>query len=163
MTKRDRNNTNTNNDSDNGTVTNNGDSDGNYNNGTANRNGRMNRDRNNSNTNGGNEDQNNDYNRKMPMDDNQFSQLLETIRNQWLPGAKMSSVRNEFVVSGHYFTTMQAKQMIEFVTDENNRLQLAKASYRTITDPENFRQLYDVFKYQASKNEMDNYIRDYQY
>ena len=163
MTKRDRNNTNTNNDSDNGTVTNNGDSDGNYNNGTANRNGRMNRDRNDSNTNGGNEDQNNDYNRKMPMDDNQFSQLLETIRKQWIPGAKMSSVRNEFVVSGHYFTTMQAKQMIEFVTDENNRLQLAKASYRTITDPENFRQLYDVFKYQASKNEMDNYIMDYQY
>lgn len=161
--KRDRNNTNPNNDSDNGTVTNDGDSDGNYNNGTVNRNGRMKRDRNNSNTNGGNDDQNNDYNKKMPMDNNQFSQLLETIRKQWIPGSKMTAVRNEFVISGHYFTTMQAKQLIEFVTDENNRLQLGKASYPTITDPENFRQLYDVFRNQASKDEMDNYIRDYQY
>ena len=105
MIKRDRNNTNTNNDSDNGTVTNNGDSDGNYNNGTANRNGRMNRDRNNSNTNGGNEDQNNDYptGRCLWMIINLASYWKLSTTNGFC--SKMSSVRNEFVVSWSLFAT----------------------------------------------------------
>jgi len=66
------------------------------------------------------------------------------------------------VINGHNFTTLQAKELIEFVTDENNRMELAKASYSTITDPDNFRQIYDVFRNQSSKDEMDKFIRNYQ-
>jgi len=128
----------------------------------TNQNRRMKRDRNNTNTDGEYDNQNKDYNNKAPMSDDQFTQLKETISKQWIPGSKMTAVRNEFVINGHNFTTLQAKELIEFVTDENNRMELAKASYPTITDPDNFRQIYDVFRNQSSKDEMDKFIRNYQ-
>ena len=153
---------NTNNNNENGTMTDEGSGDGNYKKPPSNG-VRTKRDRNGNKTNGSYDDQSNSYNGKMAMDDNQFSQLLETIRKQWLPGAKMNSVRDEFVVSGNFFTTSQAKQLIAMVTDESNRLQLAKASYRIVTDPENFHQLDDLFRTQASKDELGNYVRNYQF
>lgn len=159
--RHDRNNSTTNNGNENGSVNNDGDSDGNYGNGT-NQNRRMNRNRNNTNSDGGYDNQNKEYNIKVAMSDEDFTLLKDNISKQWIPGSKMTSLRNEFATGGHYFTATQAKELIEFVTDENNRLELAKASYPIITDQENFRQVYDVFRSQASKDEMDRFIRNYQ-
>ena len=55
-------------------------------------------------------------------------------------------------------STAQAKQLINYVSDEANRLQLAKSSYRNITDPANFNQLYDLFSNQSSKDELTAYV-----
>jgi len=117
-------------------------------------------DNNGSNSNGGIDNQNNNENRKAPMDDNQFNQLYETIRNQWLPGQKMKTISNEFLNGEDNFTTLQAKRLIQLVTEEGNRLKLAKSSYHCITDPENFSQLDDVLRYQTSRAELDDFVRD---
>lgn len=93
-----------------------------------------------------------------PMDDEHFTTLYETLRNQWLPGQKMKTLSNEFLNMGDNFTTMQAKQLILLVTDELNRLKLAKSSYHSITDPENFSEIDDIFRYQESKDELDDFI-----
>ena len=110
----------------------------------------------------GNQNQNQNYNTKVAMSDDDFTLLKDNISKQWIPGSKMTALRNEFVTGGHYFTTIQAKELIEFVTDENNRLELAKASYPIITDQDNFRQVYDLFRSQSSKDEMDRFIRNSQ-
>jgi hypothetical protein len=49
------------------------------------------------------------------------------------------------------------------VSDEDNRLQLAKSSYDNIVDPENFSRLYDVFASQSKRNELAEYVRAYSY
>ena len=98
---------------------------------------------------------------KVPMTDANFSILYQNIQMQFLPGAKMTSLTNTFNNSNYYFTSAQARQLIELVSLESNRLQLAKLSYRTITDRSNFSLVYDLFYSQSSKDELTAYVNSY--
>jgi hypothetical protein len=73
----------------------------------------------------------------------------------------MSTLTDVFNNKSNYFTCAQAKQLIPLVTVESNRLQLAKLSYRSIVDRGNFSQLYDLLESQASRNELDAYVKAY--
>ncbi|MEP6616194.1 MAG: DUF4476 domain-containing protein, partial [Ginsengibacter sp.] len=88
------------------------------------------------NNNNGNNNNNNQYRTAMPSAN--FNNLMQDVQKQWLPGAKMSFLTNAFANANNYFSTSQAKQLIQLVSEEINRLQLAKASYHTIVDPANF-------------------------
>jgi hypothetical protein len=98
---------------------------------------------------------------KSPISDAAYNEILKNVQSQWAPGAKMSALTNVFATTSNYFTTAQAKRLIELVSDESNRLQLAKASYANITDPANFSQVYVVLSTQASKNELAAYVNAY--
>lgn len=98
---------------------------------------------------------------KTPMSDADFNSLYQNIQLQFLPGAKMSALTSAFNNPSYYFTCAQAKQLIVMVSLESNRLQLAKLSYRTITDRPNFTQVYDVLNSQASRDELDAYVKAY--
>jgi len=101
---------------------------------------------------------NQDYT-KVAMTDASFNNLYNNISNQFGPGAKMSTLTNEFNNTNNYFTTAQTKQLIQLVSDENNRLQLAKLAYNNVVDPENYSQLYNLLSSQSSRNELDVYVR----
>jgi len=106
------------------------------------------------------------YNYRTPMTDANYNNLYNNIRKQWFPGAKMSAARDAFNTSTNYFTTTQTRNIISLVSNEANRLELAKLSYDNVTDPSNFRLLYDLFNDQASRDELDTYVqnnRNYQY
>jgi hypothetical protein len=45
------------------------------------------------------------------------------------------------------------------LSSEDNRLNLAKLAFDNIVDQQNFRQLYDLFDSQSSRDELDNYIK----
>ena len=98
---------------------------------------------------------------RVAMSDANFNILYQNIQLQFLPGAKMTSLTNTFNNSNYYFTSAQARQLIELVSLESNRLQLAKLSYRNITDRGNFTQLYDLFYSQSSKDELQAYVNAY--
>jgi hypothetical protein len=100
---------------------------------------------------------------RTPMTESSYNSLYNSIRGQWLPGAKMNALRNTFANSSYYFTSAQAKQLIALVSDEANRLELAKASYRNITDPTAFSQLYDLLSTQANRDALAEYVRTFQY
>jgi len=95
------------------------------------------------------------------MSDASFNNLYQTIQQQWPVSAQMNSLTNAFTNSNNYFTTYQASRLIQLVVAENNRLQLAKLSYRSITDPANFSQVYSLLNTQASKNELSAYVNSY--
>lgn len=97
-----------------------------------------------------------------PMADYQFNYLYETLSKQWLPGQKMKNINNEFANSGDNFTTVQATKLITLVTEEGNRLQLAKSAYHAITDPENFSQVFDLLKLESSREDLDKFIGNFQ-
>ena len=98
---------------------------------------------------------------KVPMTDADFNTVYQNVQIQFLPGAKMTMLTNSFNNSNYYFTSEQSRKLVELVSLESNRLQLAKLSYRTITDRGNFRQLYDLFNYQSSRDDLEAYVNAY--
>ena len=100
------------------------------------------------------------------MSETDFNNLFNSIRKRWLTFTKYSAAVDAFSSSENYFTTAQAKDIIALLSSEDNRLQLAKMAFDNIVDQQNFRQLYDLFTSQSSKDELDSYIRtnyNYQY
>jgi hypothetical protein len=102
----------------------------------------------------------NTTNTNMAMSDADFNSLYRDVQNRWGLSAKMSALTNIFNNASYYFTVAQAKQLIQLVSSESNRLDLAKSSYNNIVDTYNFSQLYDVLSSQASRNELDTYVRN---
>jgi hypothetical protein len=98
---------------------------------------------------------------RIAMKEAEFNNLYRDIQNRYGIGAKMSALSNVFANGNYYFTTAQAKQLIQLVSDESNRLELAKASYDNIVDQANFNQLYDMFS-GSSRNELEIYVKDNQ-
>ena len=98
---------------------------------------------------------------KVPMTDANFTTFFQTLQAQFLPGEQMSSLTEAFNNQSYYFTTAQVKQLIPLVSYESNRLQLTKLSYRTITDRNNFTQLYDLLNSQSSRDELTAYVNGY--
>lgn len=96
-----------------------------------------------------------------PMENADFNSMYSNIANQWFPGSKMSMLRDAFNKNGNYFTTYQAKRLIQLVSDESNRLELAKLSYRTITDREHFTQMYDLLNNQTDIDRLAEYVKTY--
>jgi len=100
-------------------------------------------------------------NSNLAMSDANFNTLYNNIQQQYPVASQMNSLSNAFNNTNNYFTTYQARQLIQLVTSESNRLQLAKSSYRSITDPANFNRLYNLFSSQASKDELAAYVNNY--
>lgn len=97
---------------------------------------------------------------KVAMKEADYNVLYRDVQNRFGLGAKMSALQNIFSNDTYYFTTAQAKQLIGLVSSESNRLELAKASYDNIVDPNNFNQLYDLLSTTSSRNELDVYVRN---
>ena len=97
------------------------------------------------------------------MSTTSFNTLYNNVKSTWGFGAKMSELTKIFDNETYYFTVAQAKQLIELVSSETNRLQLAKAAYSNITDTQNFTLMYDVLTSQSSKNELSTYVNTYSY
>ena len=102
------------------------------------------------------------YSSKTAMSAASFNSLYETIRKKWLPGSKYNAAAEAFNATTNYFTTAQVKQVIELLSSESNRLQLAKFAFDNVVDPQNFRDLYDLLS-EASQTNLDNYIANYGY
>jgi Domain of unknown function (DUF4476) len=96
-----------------------------------------------------------------PMNDLEYNTLYQSIERQFLPNEQMSSLTAIFNKSGNYFSTAQTRKLILLVSYETNRLQLAKLSYRTITDRERFNELYDLLERQSTRDELDAYAKAY--
>jgi hypothetical protein len=102
-------------------------------------------------------------NTRIAMSNSNFTSLYNEVRNTYGIGAKMSRLTEIFATETYYFTVTQAKQLIQLVSAESNRLELAKSAYGNITDPENFNLMYDVLSSQSSRNELSNYVNTYSY
>ncbi len=98
---------------------------------------------------------------RIAMKEAEYNTLYRDIQNRYGIGAKMSALSNVFATENYFFTTAQAKQLIQLVSDESNQLELAKGSYDNIVDQANFNQLYDIFS-NSSRNALEVYVRDHQ-
>ncbi len=92
------------------------------------------------------------------MSDADFNQLEKKIRGQWF--GKLNKAKEG--LRNNYFTTSQVRQILQIFSSENDRLELAKLAYGNTVDPNNFRQLYELFSY-PKQVELDRYIKSYRY
>ncbi|MBC7948958.1 MAG: DUF4476 domain-containing protein [Chitinophagaceae bacterium] len=95
---------------------------------------------------------------KVAMSESEFKSIQRSLVLTFGLGAKYNSLTEIFNTETNYFTVAQAKELIKMVSNEGNRLELAKLSYNNITDPTNFSSVYDIFSSQASKNELAAYV-----
>jgi hypothetical protein len=101
------------------------------------------------------------YGYRSPMSDASFANVYRRVNNRRGQNARMSEARTVFATTESYFSIDQVKKIIGLLGSEANRLELAKLAYDNITDPTNFYQVYDLLNSQASRNELDNYVRSY--
>ena len=89
----------------------------------------------------------------------QFSPILQNVRGKWFQPSKVTAVRDAFNNTGSFFSSYQITQLLQLISSESNRLELAKLSYRVVADPANFTQVYNLFSNQNNRNELDRYVR----
>lgn len=92
------------------------------------------------------------------MSDREFNRFVQKIRSQWFENGKMSVAKDGF--TERHFATQQVRQVLQLFAADRDKLELAKLAYRNTTDQRNYHQLYDVFSFQRSRNELDQYIRN---
>lgn len=100
--------------------------------------------------------ENNGYNQAMNESD--FNRFVQQVRSQWFGSGKMNTAKDG--LTRNYFTTRQIREVLQLFSTESDKLELAKLAYRNTVDQKSFYQLYDVFSFQSSKDELDKYIRN---
>jgi hypothetical protein len=103
------------------------------------------------------------YNRnRVAMNDTEFTALYNKSRDHFRVTSVITDVTNAFASTSNYFTSYQAMQLINLVSGETTRLQLAKSAYARVTDPENFlAQMNNLLSLQTSEDELKTYVYAY--
>lgn len=92
------------------------------------------------------------------MSDVDYSRLLQRVRGQWSASSKYSTAKDAF--ERDYFTSQQVRGLLQLISSESKRLELAKIAYRHTVDMQNYGQVYSLFSRNAQR-ELDDYASRY--
>jgi len=90
------------------------------------------------------------------MPANDFNRAVSTIKKESFENSKLEVAKQ--VTSNNYLCVSQIVQICRLFSFENSKLEYAKFAYRYCVDRNNYYQLNEVFSYNASKDELRNYI-----
>lgn len=104
---------------------------------------------------------------RTPMTEDAFNAVYRKAGGHFRGSSRYTELKTIFNNTDNNFTSAQVRQLLTLVNSgssllgisETNRIELAKLSYARVTDPVNFSQVIDLFSSQASKNELNNYVR----
>ena len=94
-----------------------------------------------------------------PMDERSFLTFIQTLSRERFEDTRFTLARNSF--DRQNFSSDQVKRVLQYLSFENNKLELAKFAYRNTVDKGNYHVVYDVFSHSRSKEDLSNYIRSY--
>ena len=89
------------------------------------------------------------YPYRMPMDNNEFGNLLGSLRNEAFESTRLNLA--ERVIAGNWFTTAQVRQLMDLFDFDSNKLAIAKAARDRITDRTQFYTLADALTFNKNK------------
>ncbi len=84
--------------------------------------------------------------------------LIQNLNKNNYQSGKYTIVNNAFSNNSYAFTTTQIRQLLGAISSEPDRLYLAKQSYSTVSDRDNFNTLLTLFTTQANREELNTYI-----
>ncbi len=90
------------------------------------------------------------------MNQRDFDRVMDNISKEWLESNKLKSATQ--VARTHHLSTDQVKEMMRFFQFENNKVEVARQAYINVVDKWNFREVYTLLSFQASKNELEKLI-----
>ncbi|CAN5817784.1 hypothetical protein BH11BAC4_BH11BAC4_13730 [soil metagenome] len=108
------------------------------------------------------DDRSNDWdnsNAIQPMDSRTFEQFKGTLRNESFDNTKVTLAKQ--TIAANYFLATQVKEMVNLLSYDDNKLDIAKYSYKYTIDKNNYFLLNDAFSYSSSKEELAKYIESY--
>lgn len=91
-----------------------------------------------------------------PMSKYDFEQALNSIESKSFESSKLTIAKQ--VVSANCLLSRQVKQMMKLFTFESDKLEFAKYAYRYTWDINNYFMLNDVFEFESSIDELNDYI-----
>ena len=92
---------------------------------------------------------------RYPMSTYNFDQAAQRIQNLNYQGDRVAEIRNLLNNSTNYFTTAQLKRLLTMVSNETDRLSLARTSWTRAYETSTFNQIVDLF-YDANNREALN-------
>lgn len=98
---------------------------------------------------------NNYYYRVMSSKD--FSDFRKLINDRTFESTKMEMAKS--VIGNNYFSTGQVREMLGWFVFESNKLELAKIAFTRTADWQKYYKLYDIFTFESSVTELDEYIK----
>ncbi|HUR10729.1 MAG TPA: DUF4476 domain-containing protein [Flavitalea sp.] len=96
---------------------------------------------------------------RSPLSEMEFARLREQVRRENFENARLTLARQ--ITERNFLSSQQVKQLLQFFSFENNKLELAKVAYRNTTDKRNYYMIYDVFSFSRSREELTQYIERY--
>jgi hypothetical protein len=96
---------------------------------------------------------------RVALTDAAFRTILSDVEYHWRNTRKITAAQTAFTNNNNYFTAQQARQLIQSVAGEENRLTLVKLAYNRIVDPGNFIQVSNLILTPAGKDEMATFLR----
>lgn len=90
------------------------------------------------------------------MSEYDYNSLLQQVRKQWSANSKYNNARE--AVTRNYFTTQQVSGLLQLLSSESQRLEVAKIAHRNTVDAHNYSQLYALFSRHAQLD-LDRYIK----
>ena len=91
------------------------------------------------------------------MDIRSFEMLKNALSRESFERSRLEIAKQ--TIDRNSFSAGQVREMALLFAFETNKLELAKYAYRNTVDRNNYFQLYDVFSFSSSKEELAEYIR----
>lgn len=99
---------------------------------------------------------NNNYGGNQCMDNATFQSLLGAVKNTTFDDSKKQIIETALI--NNMIQTNQVKQLIQQITFESNKLEVAKLCYNKTIDKQNYFDIYNAFTFSSTINELNKYI-----
>ena len=86
----------------------------------------------------------------------EVDRLVNALKNQSFDDDKARLTRQ--VLGDQTFYAEDLKQILNQFTYESKKLELAKVLYRNVYDPDNFYVVYDAFRFDSDRRELEKYV-----
>jgi hypothetical protein len=93
------------------------------------------------------------------MSDAAFTQVYNKARGHFFQKNTVADVQTALSTTTNYFSTEQVRTLLQLVSNESTRLELAKLGYARVVDPLNYASLVELFTLASNRTELENYIR----
>jgi len=91
------------------------------------------------------------------IDGSNFNALVQVVKDESFDQTRVSIL--EQAIHSNHFETGQVRTLLSLITFESNRLALAKKFYPVTIDQQNFSQLYSVFTFSSSKEDLGQFLQ----
>ncbi len=88
--------------------------------------------------------------------ENSFQLELKKIKDQDFDQAKKEAIE---ILLNKCITSLQLKKLLQELSFEEDKLELAKKAFKTVSDPNTFGIIKDVFDFEDTKKEIDLLIK----